>query len=194
MNKYIDFHEFVNTNLGNKGFKIRPVTEEYIVPRLNDVMSFVNGILKEYENTYKLWTPKNKEWFLNPMNKKFNYSYTIEDDMGKIVLLNFSSVYGDRLLHNHCTYVDKSYRNYNLAKLHMIKVCQRGIEDNLTDYEGFWDKYNNGSIILHLKMGFRIESMRKDEQLLLRGSLHEIIERTYNLYCKESNESSNSPA
>lgn len=179
------FHNFVESELKKKGLNIKLLTEEYIKLRLTDVMNFVNGILNEFKDNYKLWTPKSIEWFLNPMEKKWEYSYLIENHNKKICLLNFSSVYGE-ILHTHCTYVNKEYRNFGLNKLHKIKICQKGIDDNFYKYEGIWDKNNNGSIILYLKMGFKIENMRKSEQIIMMGDLYDIRNRAFNLYKKDN--------
>jgi len=168
-------HKFVEQELKKKGLHISPITEDYINLRLNDFMKFVNDILEEYKDIYKLWEPKPVEWFINPMIDKWKFSYVIEKQNGEIALFNFTSVYGKNL-HNHCTYVHKKMRGMNLAKYHLIKICQVGIENGFENYEGYWDKRNNGSLILHLKLGFKIVSMRKNEQLLLVGNLNEIKE------------------
>ena len=77
----------------------------------------------------------------------------------------------------------------------MIKIATEGLKDGFEKYEGYWDKHNNGSLILHLKMGFKIEDMRKNEQLYLVGNLKEVRDRSLRLYRKlkiKLNESSNS--
>lgn len=176
-----NMHLFVDKELKNNGFQIVQLTEDLLQTRLNDIMFFVNSILREHKHKYPLWDEKNTEWFLNPMNRKFFYSYLILTDENKIALLNFTSIYGKNL-HNHCTYVDKTHRGKHLAKLHMLKICQRGIEDGFDIYEGFWDKHNSGSIILHLQMGFLIYSMRKEEQLFLMGDMRLIQKKTLELY------------
>jgi len=181
----IDYHKFVDEELYKKGFCIKHITQEYMNLRLKEIMEFVNGILTEYKDIYKLWSPKPKDWFLKPMNRKWKFSFIIEKNSGDIGLFNFSSVYGNNL-HNHCTYVNRIFRGIGLAKLHMIKLCQTGLDDGFKKYEGYWDKGNNRSIILHLKMGFKIETMRKNEQLLLIGNLREIRDQTYKLYLRKS--------
>jgi len=179
------YHDFVDQELVKKGFTIKLINEDYIATRILDCISFVNGILEEYQNTYNLWTPKPREWFLNPMIRKWEFSLVIEDLKNQIALFNFTSVYGE-LLHNHCTYVNRNLRGLGLAKLHMLKICQLGLDNGFKKYEGYWDKHNNGSLILHLKMGFMIESFRKNEQLLLVGDLLDIRNKVFNIYEKEN--------
>lgn len=179
------YHNFAKEELKKKGFIIKSLNEDYMNERLNEIMQFVNGILNEFSGNYKLWKPKPKEWFLNPMNNKWKYSSIIENEENEICLINFTSVYSG-LLHTHCTYVNKKYRNLGLNKLHKIEVCQTGLENNFLKYEGIWDKYNNGSIILYLRLGFKIESMRNDEQIVMVGNLEEIRNKAFNLYKKDN--------
>lgn len=181
MNEVNNIHLFVDSELKNKGFRIVKLTEDILHSRLSDIMNFVNSILVEHKSLYPLWDEKPIEWFANPMDRKFQYSYLILTDLEQIALLNFTSIYGANF-HNHCTFVDKSYRGKNLAKLHMIKICQRGIDDGFDHYEGYWDKQNNGSIILHLQMGFNIQHMRKEEQLMLSGDVQKVKKKTLQLY------------
>ncbi|MFW6371656.1 MAG: hypothetical protein ACOC10_10685, partial [Bacteroidota bacterium] len=120
--KRSDLENFAEAELAKNGFRIIPVTEDYLHAHIVEVMDFVNGILKEYEAIYPMWSPKPEEWFSNPLDRKFRYSFLIRDEEDKIAFLNFTSVYGSGLLHNHCSYTGKDYRGMGLAKLHMIKI------------------------------------------------------------------------
>ena len=180
-----NYHEFVNIELKKKGFCIKSVTKEYMDSRLNDIMAFVNGILNEYKDAYELWKPKPKEWFLNPLNRKFDFSLVIEDFDGEIALLAFNSI--NNKLHIHFTYVKKKYRSMGLSKLHTIKLSQIGIDRGFQSYEGKADKQNTGSIILLLKMDYKIESMEDNGLISFIGDLKETLEKTYKEYCKTNN-------
>lgn len=181
----IDYHEFVDKELKKKGFCIKSVTEEYMDSRFYDIMAFVNGVLAEYQDVYELWKPKPKEWFFNPLNRKFDFSLIIEDNNGEIALLAFSSINNNKL-HIHFTHVKKKYRSMGLSKLHTLKLSQIGIDQGLQSYEGKADKQNSGSIILLLKMGYKIESMKDNGLIFFIGDLKETIEKTYRAYIRDS--------
>jgi hypothetical protein len=89
-------------------------------------------------------------------------------------------VYGN-IIHNHCTYARKDTRNFNLAKLHIIKLCQTGLDNGFTHQEGLWPKTNNKSIILFLKMGWQIESIRNNKELFMIADLEKVRNQTYEL-------------
>ncbi len=65
----------------------------------------------------------------------------------------------------------KETRNFNFAKYHIIKLCQTGLDNGITHQEGFWPKNNNGSIILFLKMGWEIQSIRNNKELFMTADL-----------------------
>ncbi|MCC6865846.1 MAG: hypothetical protein IT280_06755 [Ignavibacteria bacterium] len=173
------FHKFVENKLSEKGFTIRLINKELMENRLIDFMKFVNEIRKEFEIKYG-WNQENEEYFLNPMNNKWKFSYTILNSFNEICFVNFSSVYKD-IIHNHATYAAKDYRKNDFAKLHIIKLCQTGIDEGFTHQEGYWPKNNNGSIILFLKMGWKIESIRNDRDLFMISNLKEVRDKTYKL-------------
>jgi hypothetical protein len=176
-----NYNEFVDQGLKNNGLAIKRISEDYMRTRLGDIMSFVNGVILEYGEAYG-WVPQMEDYFMNPMNRKFDFSYMIERiNSNEIVLFNLHSVYGDAL-HNHCTYANKKFRGMGLAKLHMVKICQAALENGFRKMEGYWPKRNSGSIILHLKMGWLIERMDERNKLFLIGDAELIRERTRNLY------------
>lgn len=178
-----DFHSFVDKKLSENGFRIIRISKELMNRRVDDFMKFVNDIRKEYESVYG-WGQETREYFLNPLVDKWNYSFTIMNDKDELCFVNFSSVY-DNIIHNHCTYARKDTRNYNFAKLHIIKLCQSGIDNGFTHQEGYWPKHNNGSIILFLKMGWKIESIRNNQDLFMIADLEKVRNQTYSLVINE---------
>lgn len=179
----IDFHKFVDLELAKKEFRIVQITESLMKSRVDDFMKFVNGVIEEYKHIYS-WKPESREYFLNGLVNKWNYSYTIMNSNDDIFFVNFSSVYDD-IIHNHCTYAHRDARNLNFAKLHIIKLCQIGLDNGFKYQEGYWPKKNNRSIILFLKMGWKIESIRKDTELFMKASLEKVRNQTYELIINE---------
>jgi hypothetical protein len=177
--KNTDFHAFVDNTLAANSFRIALVTKELMDERIDDIMSYVNGIRTEYKDLYG-WKTEPKEYFLNGLNDKWKYSFIILNQKNEICFLNFSSVYGD-IIHNHCTYARKETRSFNFAKLHIIKLCQTGLDNGFTRQEGFWPKNNNRSIILFLKMGWEIQSIRNDKELFMIADLEKVRNQTYEL-------------
>lgn len=175
----IDFHKFVDDELKKKGFKIVNADEKFVTSRLSDLMNFVNGVISEYKSAYS-WSLLDDQFFLNPLKDKWKYSFVILNSKDEICFLNNSSVYGD-IVHNHCTYARKDTRGMNFAKLHIIKLCQTGLDNGFTHQEGYWPKHNNGSIILFLKMGWQIESIRQDIELFMKADLIKVRNQTYEL-------------
>ena len=179
------YNNFVDQELKKRGFLIKPLDEVYIKLRLSDCLTLVNGVLEEFKDIWQDSEPKSPDYFLNPLDRKWEYSFVIEDMQKNIVFLNFSTVYGN-IIHNHCTYTDRNYRSLGLAKLHIIKLCQLGLDKGFHRQEGIFDKNNNGSLILFLKMGFKIEKIRKESQVVMSGDLVEIRNRAMFLVQKEN--------
>lgn len=182
----MDFHAFVDQELARYGFSIKRISEEYMQRRLHDIMRFVNSVRVEYSDVYG-WNPESESYFLNGLDRKWDFSYSIEKNGDQeICFVNFASVYGD-IIHNHCTYAKQKYRKMNFAKLHMLKLCQSGIDDGFSYQEGYWPKHNNGSLVLFLKMGWKIEEIRKQgSQVFMLANLIEVRDRTYQLLLKEA--------
>ncbi|MCI0450658.1 MAG: hypothetical protein L0Y79_12925 [Chlorobi bacterium] len=175
----LDIHKFVDMELAKNGFKILTISKELMDKRVDDFMKFVNGIRAEYKDIYG-WNSETEEYFLNGLVDKWKYSFSILNSSDEICFVNFSSVYGD-IIHNHCTYGRKDTRNFNFAKLHIIKLCQTGLDNGFKYQEGYWPKNNNRSIILFLKMGWQIESIRNNEQLFMKADLEKVRNQTYEL-------------
>lgn len=174
-----EFHKFIDNKLSENGFRIKLVTKELMDERVDDFMAFVNRIRTEHNDVYG-WGTEPKEYFLNGLKDKWKYSFTIVNDKDELCFVNFSSVYGE-LIHNHCTYARKDTRNFNFAKLHIIKLCQTGLDNGFTHQEGFWPKNNNGSIILFMRMGWQIDSIRNNKELFMIADLQKVRNRTYEL-------------
>jgi len=175
----IDFHRFVSDKLMENGFRILLITRDLIEERLDDFMDFVNGIRTEHKSLYG-WSAEPEEYFLNGLTNKWDFSFTIVNDNDELCFVNFSSVYGN-IIHNHCTYAGKNTRGFNFAKLHIIKLCQTGLDNGFNSQEGFWPKNNNGSIILFLKMGWEIQTIRNNKELFMTADLEKVRNKTYNL-------------
>lgn len=179
------YYNFAEQELRKKGFIIKPLDEDYMNKRLDECMDFVNNILNEYKESYNFWDLKTKEYFLNPLDRKFDYSFVIEDKFNNIAFIQFASVYGEKI-HRHLTFTKKEYRNQGLIKLHQIKLCQWGIDNGFKEQEAFCDLNNNGSLIVFLKMGFKITGIRKEIQAAISGDLKNIRDTTFRLYQKEN--------
>jgi hypothetical protein len=91
----------------------------------------------------------------------------------------FFSVYGN-VIHYHFAYTRKDMR-FNFSKLHMIKICQVCIENGFYRFEAYWPKNNNRSIILYLKMGWEIQNIRNNKELLMTADIEKVRNQTYQL-------------
>ena len=175
----IDYCKFVDDEMTKGGFRIQLADEYFVKTKLDDLLKHVNGIRNEYNTEYG-WDEVDKQYLLNPLVDKWKYSFVILNQKDEICFLNFSSVYGD-IIHNHCTYARKESRGMNFAKLHIIKLCQTGLDNGFTYMEGYWPKNNNRSIILFLKMGWKIESIVNNKKLLMKADLIHIQRKAYEL-------------
>jgi hypothetical protein len=187
MSEILNYHKFVDNELEKNKYRIALITEDLMKNRLDDFMNFVNGVISEYKNIYG-WHEESKDYFLNGLNNKWKYSFAVLNKNDEICFVNFSSVYVN-IIHNHCTYAKKDTRNLHFAKLHILKLCQTGLDNGFTHQEGYWPKNNNGSIILFLKMGWEIQSIRKDTELFMKADLEKVRNQTYKLYLKETKQS-----
>jgi len=181
-----NYHKFVDDELLKKDLVIREITQSYMQLKLEQIMVFVNNIRKEHSNLYG-WQPESKEYFLRELDKKWDFSFSIEKIInGEIIFIALTSVY-DQALHLHCAYASREYRNLQLAKLHMIKSCQKGLDLGFRKHEGYWPKNNNGSIMLYLKMGFQIVDVCKNGQQLFMIADNEYVRnKSIKLYLSEN--------
>ncbi len=175
----INYHKFVEDQLAKNGFRMIPADEQFIKSRLGETMKFVNDILIEYSADYG-WKPLDEQYFLSPMVDKWKYSFVVLNVKDEICFLSFSSVYGSNL-HLHCCYAGKDMRGFNFSKHCMIKLCQNGIDNRFTDMDAYWPKHNNGSIILFMKMGWKIESIRDNKEVFMKAELTTVRRKAYDL-------------
>jgi RimJ/RimL family protein N-acetyltransferase len=179
----IDYHNFVDRELSKKNFQIIRITEKIINERLNEIAGFVNSIRKEYGLLYG-WTEETINYFLNPMDRKFEFSFLIEEKNNhEIAFISFASVYGDSI-HHHFSYGGKKYRNSGLAKLHIIKLCQTCLDRNFIKLEAYAPKKNSNSIKLLLSLGYEIEDIRNFREVFLIADFKKVMDSAYNLYLK----------
>ena len=179
----LDFHKFVDQKLSEKQFRITLLNWEFMENRLKEIMDFVNAIRTEYSGMYG-WRAEEKDYFMNGLVDKWRYSFAILDSAGRISLVNLSSLYGQSV-HMHCTYTAPALRGLGLGKLHMLKLSQTTIDNGLNLMEGFWPKLNNGSVILHLQMGWKIDLVDQAKQCVkLVGNALTVREKTYGLINK----------
>ncbi len=179
----IDYHNFVDSELSKKNFRIIRVTEKFLNERLNEIAGFVNSIRKEYSLLYG-WKEETINYFINPMDRKFEFSFLIEEkNLKEIAFVSFSSIYGDSV-HHHFSYAGKKYRNLGLAKLHIIKLCQTCLDHNFVKLEAYSPKKNSNSIRLLLKLGYEIEGVRNLNEVFLIADLKKVRDSAFNIYLK----------
>ena len=176
-----ELEKVIHDVLKSKGLRFVGLTEEIQRNRTNEIINFTNAVIKEYKAEY-CWNEINEEYLSKYFLDKFSFSFLIEEiQTKKIAFLNISSNYNNSI-HYHCTYVGAEYRNLGLAKLHMLYMVVLAKRKGLSTFEGYWPKKNNGSICLHLKMGWSIEDLRKNgTQLFLVGNTENIYSKTIEL-------------
>lgn len=176
MKNYSEINKYIDKTLSDKGLRIVRITEQVMADRLGQIMDFINGIIREYSSNYG-WKEESKDYFLNPLNRKFDFSFLIENCItNEICFISFSSVYENDILHLHLAHSNKNYRGIGLAKYNQLKMCNEAIAQGLLNLDAYWPKQNNGSIILFLKMGWRIDEIRKNgTQLYMKATTHEVL-------------------
>lgn len=175
----IDFHKLADDKLAENGYSIKPITQELMETRITDFMNFVNGIRSEYSGNYG-WKTEPKEYFLNGLVDKWKFSFTILNENDELCSVNFASVYGESL-HLHCLYTRRETRSFSLGRIHMLKMYQAGMDNRLAHLDAYWPKNNNRSIILFLKMGWQIESIRNNKELFMIADMETVRNNTYEL-------------
>ncbi|GEM_PF-1096012 len=176
----VDYHEFVDRNLEEFGMRIELITEDLMKKNIRKFSKFVNDAFAEYYQQYKWRKYADDNYLLNPLKDKFKFSFCIFDSDEEIRFLNFTSVL-DGKLNNHLTFASKNTRRMNLAKYHIIKLCQTGLDCGYEKQVGYWPKINNGSIILYLRMGWEAASIKDDGILIMQADNAEVIRRAYKL-------------
>lgn len=175
----IDYHKFIDSKLAEKSYKIVLITEKFMTDNLIDVMNFVNNIRNEYKDIYG-WEKENKEYFLNPLVDKWKFSFAILDNSDNLCMVSINSKYKDRI-HLHTVLVKNEFRKLGLSKFMLLKTAETALENDVYKLDLFCQKNNTRALLLYLKMGFEIESVRDNKDLLLLSD----SEKTRNM-CFES--------
>ena len=178
----INYHKFVDDGLSKIGMRIQLVTEDLLRENIRKFSKFINDGYTEYYDAYKWRKHADDEYLMNPLKDKFKFSFCIIDSADEIRFINFTSVLEEKL-NNHFTFASKNTRGMNLAKYHMIKLCQTGLDNSYAYQIGYWPKNNNRSIILYLKLGWQISHIREDGLLIMLADNAKIVSNTYNLLC-----------
>lgn len=161
--------------------KISVLDELFMNENLNEVMGFVNAVRSEFSTLYN-WKTLDRQYFINGLTDKWKYSSIIRDITGNICLVNFSSLYNGDTVHMHGTYVDPKHRSKGLAKSHMMYFCRLAVKNGIGKMEGYWPKNNSGSILLHLLMGWYIDSINDEKNCVkLIADPKTVAERTAGL-------------
>jgi ribosomal protein S18 acetylase RimI-like enzyme len=163
--KITDYHRYIDSVLEEKNLRIVRITKEYMNENLYDIMEFVNKIRNEFKNLYG-WEKENKEYFLNPLVDKWKYSFVITDSHKSPCMISINSRYSDRI-HLHTVLVKKEYRGSGLVKHMLLKTAETAIENGIPKIELYCQKTNIGALILYLRSGFEIDSIRNNKDLLL---------------------------
>jgi hypothetical protein len=180
MKKNINYHKFVDEELSKLGMRIHLITEDSMRKNIQKFSKFINDGYAEYVDVYKWRKFADDEYLMNPLQDKFRFSFCIMDTAEEIRFINFTSVLEGKL-NNHFTFASKNTRGMNLAKYHIIKLCQTGLDNGYANQIGYWPKNNNRSIILYLKLGWQISHIREDGLLIMTADNAHIVSVAYNL-------------
>jgi ribosomal protein S18 acetylase RimI-like enzyme len=177
--KITDYHKYIDIVLKEKNLKIVRITKEYMNENLNGIMDFVNEIRFEHKNLYG-WEKESKEYFLKSLVDKWKYSFIIIDSLERPCMISINSRYNDRI-HLHTVLVKKEYRRSGLSKYMLLKTAETAIDSSIPKIELYCQKNNTGALILYLRSGFEIDSIRNNKDILLLAD----SEKTRNI-CYES--------
>jgi len=176
----INYHEFVDTELKKLGLRIELITEDIMRRDIRKFSEFINAAFTEYYEVYKWRKHADDDYLLNPLKDKFKFSFCVRNSANELVLVDFASVLDGKINH-HIVFTAKEYRGMNIAKYHSIKLCQTAIESGYKEQIGYFSKKNNGSIILHLKMGYELSHFREDGLLIGYADNAKVLQNTYNM-------------
>jgi hypothetical protein len=180
MTDTVNYHKFVDEELGKLGLRIELITENMMKRDIRKFSKFINDAFSEYYEVYKWRKHADDDYLLNPLKDKFKFSFCILDSAGELRLVDFASVLEGKISH-HFVFTSKNSRGMNLAKYHSIKLCQTAIENGYKEQIGYFSKKNNGSIILHLKMGYEISHIREDGLIIGYADNAAVIANTYKM-------------
>lgn len=175
-----DYNNFIDTELSKMGLRIELITEEVMKKELREFSKFINDAFEEYYEVYKWRKHADDEYLLNPLVDKFKYSFCIKDKNNNIALADFASV-TDGMINHHIIFTAKEHRGKNLAKYHSIKLCKTALENGLQKMIGYFSRKNNGSIILHLKLGYEISHIREDGLIIAYADIETVLKNSYTM-------------
>jgi hypothetical protein len=166
-----NINKFIDLNLKSKNLEIIQITYDVMNTRFEEIKTFVNSVISEFSDEYG-WKEESDQYFLNPLDRKFRYSYLIQNkDTKKICFVSFASIYFNKL-HLHFAFGDSKYRNLGLGKLSQLNLYNEALKERIEMMDAYWPKHNNGSIILFLKIGWKIEEIRKEgTQIYMLGDI-----------------------
>jgi hypothetical protein len=176
----IDYHKFVDDELAKRGLRIQLITEQYMNENIRRLSTFINDGFAEYYDVYHWRKHADDDYLLNPLTDKFKYSFCILNTKNEIKFVDFCSVL-DRKLNNHFVFTSKDVRGINLAKYHIIKLSQTGLDNGINEHIGYFSNKNNGSIILFLRMGYEISHIREDGLIIAYANSEKVIANTYKM-------------
>jgi hypothetical protein len=175
-----DYHKFVDTELAKLGLRIELITAEIMKRDIRQFSEFINNAFSEYYEIYRWRKHADDDYLLNPLTDKFKFSFCIRDKQEALKLVDFASVTDGKINH-HLVFTSKDMRGKNLAKYHAIKLCQTALDNGYREQIGYFSKKNNGSIILHLRMGYEISHIREDGLIIGYADNAVILENTYRM-------------
>src|SRR4030095_13205042 len=176
----IDYHKFVDEELEKMGLKIQLITEQYLNENIRALSKFINEGFAEYYDIYHWRKHADDDYLRNPLTDKFKYSFCILNGNNEIKFADFCSNL-DGKLNNHFVFTANHLRGKNLAKYHIIKLSQTGLDNGITEHIGYFSKKNNRSIILFLKMGYQISHIREDGLIIVYAKSNTVIDNTYKM-------------
>jgi GNAT superfamily N-acetyltransferase len=176
----INYHEFVDTELKKLGLRIELISEDIMKRDIRKFSEFINTAFAEYYEVYKWRKHADDDYLLNPLKDKFKFSFCIRNRDNDLVLVDFASVIDGKINHNF-VFTAKKYRGRNLAKYHFIKLSQTALDNGYKEQIRYFSKKNNGSIILHLRMGFELSHIKEDGLLVATADNARILQNAYNM-------------
>jgi hypothetical protein len=165
--------QIIKNELLSRDYSIFSISKTTMAERIDEIMELVNGVRNEYAKDYH-WTAETNDYYFKEIPGKWHFSQMITHQ-NRIVFVNISSLQND-IVHFHGSYTHRNYRGRNLATYHMAFISNLAIEAGVHEMEGYWPKHNNGSLILHLRLGWKIHDLRKNgEQLFLKCNVKDTL-------------------
>lgn len=167
-------NQIINSFLTFNNLDLIQINEDYLNNNLKEIKSFVNDIISENQDKYN-WTQLDDRYFINPLVNKFTFSYLLKDNKtSKIVFINFSSQYNE-LIHLHFSFCHSNYRGKNLSKIITLNLIRVAKKYNFKKINGYWPINNTGSLILFMKLGFKINDLIKNKtQIVMEAQVDDL--------------------